>query len=151
MPGSASEAVNILLVEDDEIDVEIIKRRFHKENITNPLWHATSGVEALKLLRGQNNDKVTRPYMMLVDINMPMMNGMELLKALREDDELKQSIVFILTTSDRDKDRSDAYNLNAAGYFLKDDLDELIQMLNHYWQINKFPINGNKSGFSSRE
>jgi CheY-like chemotaxis protein len=144
----SAEAINILLVEDDAVDVEIVKRRFKKENIANPLLHAASGVEALELLRGQNDrPKLAQPYVMLVDINMPMMNGMELLQALREDEQLKRSIVFILTTSDRDVDRNEAYNLNAAGYFLKDDLDELIVMLGHYWQINKFPEETSKKPF----
>ena len=143
--NASSEAINVLLVEDDQIDVEIIKRRFKREHISNPLFHAADGQEALQLMRGQNdNQKFTQPFVMLVDINMPMMNGMELLKAIREDEKLKQSIVFILTTSDRDEDRREAYNLNAAGYFLKDDLDELILMLNHYWHINKFPGSGSE-------
>lgn len=141
------EAIKIILVEDDEIDVEILRRRFEKENITNPVFVASNGVSALEMLRNARNGdkKLTQPYIMLLDINMPKMSGMELLKALREDEELKQSIVFILTTSAREQDKMEAYNLNAAGYFLKDDLDDLISLLNVYWQINKFPSISGKS------
>jgi len=70
---------------------------------------------------------------------MPRMDGMELLQELRADDSLKQSIVFMLTTSDRDRDVARAYEHNVAGYFLKDDLSPLIQTLSPYCQGNTFP------------
>lgn len=132
--------INILLVEDDDIDVMTLKRKFKKGNINNPIYHAASGVEALKILRGEDEtQKPNGPVIMLTDVNLPRMNGLELLKELRSDDKLKESIVFMLTTSPRDEDVISAYRLNVAGYFLKENLDQMIEMLRMYWQINEFP------------
>jgi len=134
------ETVNVLVVEDDEIDVELLRRLFKKHDIKNPLYHARNGLVGLELIRGQNNDeKVTRPFIILLDINMPMMNGMEMLEEIRQDEKLKDSIVFILTTSPREEDKERAYRLNVAGYFLKQDVSSLIDMLGLYWRLNEFP------------
>ncbi len=140
--GDMREVVNILIVEDDEIDVESLKRLFDKKDIKNPIYRASNGVEALEIMRGENNrDKVPKPYVVLLDINMPLMNGIELLKELRNDENLKDSVVFILTTSPRDEDKSISYQLNVAGYFLKQDIKELVNLLSLYWQLNEFPEN----------
>jgi CheY-like chemotaxis protein len=134
------EAVNVLMVEDDDIDVESLKRLFQKNGIKNPIYHAANGIEALEIMRGENNkDKVPKPYIVLLDINMPMMNGIELLKEVRKDEELKDSVVFVLTTSPREEDINTTYQLNVAGYFLKKDIKELINLLNLYWTLNEFP------------
>lgn len=134
------EIVNILMVEDDDIDVEALKRLFSKNGIKNPIYHAANGVEALEIMRGENNkDKLPKPYIVLLDINMPMMNGIELLKEVRSDQELKDSVIFILTTSPRDEDINTTYKLNIAGYFLKQDVKELISLLSLYWTLNEFP------------
>jgi CheY-like chemotaxis protein len=135
-----AENVNVLLVEDDDVDVEVVRRAFKKHNIKNPVYHAISGIEALDILRGKNQkEKLPHPYIMLVDINMPQMNGLEFLRAVRADEELKQSIAFILTTSARDTDVAAAYDLNAAGYFLKDNMQNLVDLFSVYQQINRFP------------
>jgi CheY-like chemotaxis protein len=140
MFSNMPENVNVLLVEDDEIDVEAVKREFKKRNIKNPLYHATCGVDALEMLRGENQkQKLPRPFVMLVDINMPKMNGLDFLREVRNDNNLKESIAFILTTSARDVDVEAAYKLNAAGYFLKDNVNDLVDILSVYRQINKFP------------
>jgi CheY-like chemotaxis protein len=140
MNAALSEDVNVLLVEDDEVDVEVVKRAFKKHDIRNPVYHATSGVEALDMLRGDNHRiKLPHPYVMLVDINMPLMNGLDFLRAVRGDEGLKRSIAFILTTSARDTDIATAYELNAAGYFLKDNMQKLVDLFSVYQQINKFP------------
>lgn len=134
------EVVNILVVEDDEIDVEFLRRLLAKNAIKNPVYHAINGIEALEIMRGENEkDKVPKPFVVLLDINMPMMNGIEFLKELRSDEHLKDSVVFILTTSPRDEDKNNAYQLNVAGYFLKKDVKELISLLSLYWQFNEFP------------
>jgi CheY-like chemotaxis protein len=134
------ENINVLLVEDDEVDVEAVKREFKKHGIKNPVHHALCGIDALEILRGENQkSKLPRPYVMLVDINMPKMNGLDFLKEVRNDESLKESIAFILTTSARDVDINAAYELNAAGYFLKDNMHELVNMLSVYQQINQFP------------
>src|SRR5690242_7516296 len=100
--GDMREVVNILVVEDDEIDVEFLRRLLAKNAIKNPVYHAINGIEALEIMRGENEkDKVPKPFVVLLDINMPMMNGIEFLKELRSDDSLKDSVVFVLTTSPR--------------------------------------------------
>jgi CheY-like chemotaxis protein len=108
--------VNILLVEDDEVDVMNVKRAFTKNNIKNELFVAGNGVEALEMLR---SDTVPLPRIIILDINMPKMNGIEFLKVLREDESLKNISVFVMTTSNEDSDKINAYNLNVAGYILK--------------------------------
>ncbi|HBP87203.1 MAG TPA: two-component system response regulator [Nitrospiraceae bacterium] len=133
------ETVHVLVVEDDEIDVEVVRRKFKKQNMTNPLFHAFCGVDALAILRGENEDqKISQPCILLVDINMPRMNGLEFLAEVRRDEKLKKNVAFILTTSARGADIDAAYELNVAGYFLKDDLDKLTEMLRYYREINKF-------------
>ena len=138
--GKTNAAVSLLIADDDEMDVELMKRFFRKENISNPIIHASNGVEALEILRGENGrEKLARPFIIVMDINMPMMNGMEMLREIRRDEELKNSVVFILTTSPREEDKEAAYLLNIAGYFLKKDVNSLLHMLHLYWDINSFP------------
>jgi CheY-like chemotaxis protein len=108
--------VNILLVEDDEVDVMNVKRAFSKNNIKNELFVAGNGVEALDMLR---SSIVPLPRIIILDINMPKMNGIEFLKHLRDDETLKNISVFVMTTSNEDSDKINAYNLNVAGYILK--------------------------------
>ncbi|MBE9207683.1 response regulator [Nostoc sp. LEGE 06077] len=114
--------INILLVEDDEVDVMNVKRAFKKVNITNPLYLASDGLEALAILRG-NPDKYPQlppeRRLILLDLNMPKMNGIEFLQELRADPELCTTPVVVMTTSNQDQDRVQAYNLNVAGYILK--------------------------------
>ena len=134
------EMVNILIVEDDDVDVEFLRRLLSKRDIKNPVYRAANGVEALQIMRGEsNNAKVPKPFVVLLDINMPLMNGIEMLRELRNDDELKHTVVFMLTTSPREEDKITAYQLNVAGYFLKKDMKELINLLSLYWQLNEFP------------
>jgi CheY-like chemotaxis protein len=134
------DVVNILVVEDDEVDVESLKRIFAKKEIKNPVFYASNGIEALNIMRGENNQaKVPKPYIVLLDINMPMMNGIEMLNELRNDEQLKDSVVFILTTSPREEDKHTSYKLNVAGYFLKKDIKELVTLLSLYWELNEFP------------
>ena len=138
------ENIHILLVEDDEIDAEAIMRGFRAQRIANPFTVVSDGVEALAALRGENGSvPVPRPYLILLDINMPRMNGIEFLGALRDDPQLRKSIVFVLTTSDRDEDIVAAYDKHIAGYLLKShagrDFVNLITMLDSYWRIVQFP------------
>jgi len=134
------EVVNILVVEDDEIDVEALKRLFAKRDIKNPVYYAANGLEGLEIMRGENSKaKVPKPFIVLLDINMPMMNGIEMLRELRADESLRDTVVFVLTTSPRDEDKASSYQLNVAGYFLKKDVKELVSLLSLYWQLNEFP------------
>lgn len=127
----------ILLVEDDEIDSEAVRRALKKAEIDNPLRIAPDGVEALRILN--HNGTMTQPCVMLVDINMPRMNGFELLRALRQNEATKQNVVFILTTSNREDDKKMAFDLQAAGYILKDDLGVMAELIQRYCRINRFP------------
>lgn len=137
--------INILLVEDDDGDAKAVKRAFKSEKIANNLVRAIDGVEALEFLRGTNgNEKLKKPYLLLVDLNMPRMDGISLVKELRKDDALKDTIIFILTTSKKDEDMAAAYNLNVAGYILKEtagkDFMQIPELLDCYWRIVEIPL-----------
>jgi CheY-like chemotaxis protein len=129
----------ILLVEDDEIDAEVVRRALKKQCISGPLLHARDGVEALEALTGKIDAKISQPCLILLDINMPRMNGLEFLEEIRSNVNLKQNIAIILTTSARNEDKITAYNLNVAGYVLKENMNSLVEMLNQYCQINEMP------------
>jgi CheY-like chemotaxis protein len=138
--------INILLVEDDEVDIMNVKRAFKKYKITNPLYIAGNGIEALAMLRSsttQTSPVPAKRRLILLDLNMPKMNGLEFLQELRQDRELKRTPVIVLTTSDEDKDRIEAYNLNVAGYILKpvtfSNFAEVMVALNKYWALCEMP------------
>lgn len=112
--------MNILLVEDDDVAAEGVVRSLHKHNLAFPVVLAEDGLEALHILRNQNpHKKLQKPYLILLDLNMPRMNGFELLEEIRTDDALKDSVIFVLTTSNADSDRTQAYHKNIAGYMVK--------------------------------
>ena len=133
--------LNILLVEDDEVDVMTVKRAFAKNNISNPLFVASNGLEALELLRKENIPGKRR--LILLDVNMPKMNGIEFLRELRKDPALQQSSVVVLTTSNEERDRVEAYKLNVAGYLLKPvtftQFAEVMSTINKYWALMEMP------------
>ena len=138
--------VNILLVEDDEVDVMNVRRAFKRNRITNPLFVAGNGLEALAMLRGQVEDRPKMPdtrRIILRDINMPKMNGIEFLQEFRQDPALAPTPVIVLTTSDEDQDRIEAYKLNVAGYILKpvtfSSFAEVMAALNNYWTLCEMP------------
>lgn len=134
--------LNILLVEDDEVDIMTVRRAFKKGNITNPLYIAGNGIEALALLRGNPGEPSLIPperRLILLDLNMPKMNGLEFLQELRADSALAHIPVVVLTTSNEERDRVHAYDLNVAGYMLKpvtfSTFVELMITLNKYWTL----------------
>jgi CheY-like chemotaxis protein len=133
--------LNILLVEDDEVDVMNVRRAFQKNNIANPLFVAGNGREALEQLRGGQIPRDRR--IVLLDLNMPQMNGIEFLRALRADPELNVTPVIVLTTSNDERDRIEAYHLNVAGYLLKPvtfpNFCEVMTALNKYWALVELP------------
>ncbi|HEX8673895.1 MAG TPA: response regulator [Longimicrobium sp.] len=133
--------LNILLVEDDEVDVMNIRRAFKKGNISNPLFVAGNGLEALDMLRGDELPRTRR--LVLLDLNMPRMNGIEFLRELRADPELSPTPVVVLTTSDAERDKVEAYNLHVAGYLLKpvtfSNFCETMASLNKYWALVEMP------------
>jgi len=132
--------VTILLVEDDDVDAQGIMRSFKKRKIGNNIVRARDGVEALEML---NNGEVSHPNIILLDLQMPRMNGLEFLTKIRKDDKLKSSVIFILTTSKADSDIVASYEQFVAGYFVKDDVgsnfSDMIDMLEGYWKIAYLP------------
>ena len=134
--------INILLVEDDEIDVMNVKRAFKKNNISNPLHVCGNGVDALEYLRSIDST-ANLPRIILLDINMPRMGGIEFLTNLRQDNRLKHISVFVITTSNEEQDKVNAYQLNVAGYILKplsiESFISSVAMLNNYWMLCEYP------------
>jgi len=134
-------ALHILLVEDDDVDVMNVRRAFQRNNISNPLHVASNGLEALQMLRSGQIPGDRR--LILLDLNMPKMNGIEFLRELRADPQLAHAPVVILTTSNDERDKVDAYNLNVAGYLLKPvtfgNFVDLMSALNKYWTLVELP------------
>lgn len=140
----SSQALTIFLVEDDDIDAEAVTRAFRKQRIANPVVRARDGIEAMVMLHDNNPEPaVPRPYVILLDLKMPRMDGIEFLEELRKDPALRRSIVFVLTTSNDERDKWAAYDKNIAGYLVKarvgKDFINLVNMLDHYWRYIEFP------------
>lgn len=137
--------INILHVEDDEVDAMVMQRALKKTNLTYKLHHAKNGLLALDMLRGTNGyEKINpRPNIILLDLNMPQMSGLEFLKDLRADEELKPISVYVLSTSNDDQDRVQAYKYNVAGYIIKplslESYVEAISILNNFWSLIEQP------------
>jgi CheY-like chemotaxis protein len=133
--------LNILLIDDDELDVMNVQRAFRKNNIQNPLFVAHDGVEGLQRLRDGSVPDDRR--LVLLDLNMPRMSGIEFLREVRADPILKNTTVVVLTTSAEDRDRVEAYDLNVAGYIIKPvtllAFIEIMATLNKYWTVNELP------------
>lgn len=112
--------VNLLLVDDDDVAAEAVVRSLRKHAMDFPITLARDGMEALEILHHTHPDlMIEKPYLILLDLNMPRMNGFEFLQEIRSDKKLHDSIVFVLTTSDADSDKARAYNENIAGYMVK--------------------------------
>lgn len=133
--------LNILVVDDDQVDVMNVQRAFKKGNIPNPLFVASDGIQGLEVLRGGEFPKANR--LVLLDLNMPRMNGIEFLRELRADPDLKATTVVVLTTSNDTRDKIEAYNLNVAGYLTKPvtfgSFVDLMITLNKYWMLVELP------------
>jgi len=141
----ASRPVSILLVEDDQIDAKAFLRAMARARIGNPVTVARDGVEAWQILKGDGDTApFPRPNLVVMDVNMPRMNGIELLRRIRADAELRDLIVFVLTTSDDDRDKVEAYQLNVAGYMLKTDMGagflRAVELVDNYWRVVELPV-----------
>jgi CheY-like chemotaxis protein len=130
----------ILLVEDDSVDAMTVKRALKDLNVTNPLVHTVNGEEALNHLRDESNGN---PCVILLDLNMPKMNGVEFLKAVKADDALKSIPVVVFTTSQEEQDVIDSFKLNAAGYIVKPadykKFVEAVKAVDLYWTLSEVP------------
>jgi CheY-like chemotaxis protein len=140
--------LSILLVEDDEVDVMNVQRALKKNSATSTLYRAANGIEALTMLRtnsqiAQGNKGNNSRLLILLDLNMPKMGGIEFLKELRSDPTLHQLPVVVLTTSMQDSDLTAAYEYNVAGYIVKpitfSSFVETIDVLNRYWSLCEMP------------
>ena len=136
--------VTILLVEDDDADAKAVRRAFRMAHVPNPIRRAVDGLEALEILKGEGGvDKLGRPYLLLTDLNMPRLNGVEFIRSIREDLNLRDTIVFMLTTSNREEDRAACYGLHVAGYILKEtagaDFTDLVSMLEAFSRVVEMP------------
>jgi CheY-like chemotaxis protein len=137
-------AVTILLVEDDDIDAETVARGLAGAKIVNPLVRVRDGVEALDALLGRNGkQKLQPPYLLLVDIRMPRLDGLGLIREIRRNQTLQRTIIFVLTTSASDRDRIAAYDEHVAGYIVKSNTQDqflrLARMLEYYLLIVEQP------------
>jgi CheY-like chemotaxis protein len=135
--------INILLVEDDDIDIMNVKRAFKKNNVQNPLMVAEDGLKALEMLKALKDNNQPIPKIILLDLNMPRMGGIEFLTELRKDEGLKDISVFVMTTSSEETDIVDAYRLNVAGYIVKplsiETFINAVSTLNNYWTLCEYP------------
>jgi CheY-like chemotaxis protein len=129
----------VLLVEDDKVDVMTVKRALSDLKITNPLVVKYNGLEALEYLK----QTAEYPCIVLLDLNMPKMNGIEFLEVVKKDDLLRKIPVVVLTTSNAEKDKTESFNLSVAGYMLKPvdykQFVEVIKDINLYWTISEVP------------
>jgi CheY-like chemotaxis protein len=132
---------HILLVDDDEVDVMNVQRALLKNHIANPVHIATNGVEALEKLRDGSIPSPRR--LVLLDLNMPKMNGIEFLRELRADPQLRATSVVVLTTSNEQRDKVEAFELNVAGYMIKPvtfaKFVEIMATINRYWLLVEMP------------
>lgn len=130
----------ILLVEDDEVDVMTIRRALKDVKVLNPLTVAGNGEEALEYLRDPGK---TRPCVILLDLNMPRMNGIEFLKERGTNAMLKSIPVVVLTSSREEQDMVQSFSLGVAGYMLKPvdyrQFVETIRVIDLYWTLSQFP------------
>ncbi len=136
--------VHVLLLEDDSLDVEAVHRAFKKARIANTVSVASDGVQGLEMLRGEGgHTPIPKPYIVILDLNMPRMDGIEFLEELRKDPEHHDAVVFVLTTSKADEDRAASYDKNVAGYIVKSNVGQgflnVTEMLDHYWRVVMLP------------
>jgi len=128
----------ILLVDDDRVDVMTTKRALKDINVTNPVYTARNGEEALELLR---DGKTEKPGVILLDLNMPRMNGIEFLRVIKNDDSLKRIPVVVLTTSKEEENKVGSFSLGVAGYMIKPvdyiKFVEVIRTINMYWTLSE--------------
>ncbi len=130
----------LLLVEDDQVDVMTVKRALKEINVVNPVVNLENGEDALAYLRDPGKEK---PCIILLDLNMPVMNGLEFLKVIKSDNDLRRYPVIVLTTSEEQQDKLNSFNLGVAGYMTKPvdyrQFVEVIRSIDRYWTISEMP------------
>ena len=135
--------LDVLVVDDDELTAEVLERAIKKVSGDFRIVVANDGRDGLDVLYGKTDRRVARPFVILLDLNMPTMNGFEFLEELRKSPNIRDSIVFVLTTSDADSDRSKAYHELIAGYMVKSavgpQFSRLAVMLQQYAAAVRLP------------
>ncbi len=131
----------ILLVEDDHVDVMTVMRALKEIKVTNPVVNLENGEEALKYLRDPKNKQ---PCIILLDLNMPIMNGIEFLQVVKHDPVLRRIPAVVLTTSEEQQDKVNSFDLGVAGYMAKPvdyrQFVEVMRTINAYWTISEVPL-----------
>lgn len=139
----STQPVRILLIEDDEVDAMAVERAFRKNRILNEIVRARDGLEGLEKLQELRSAPGSTGVIVLLDLNMPRLNGIQFLEKMRTDPQLKGTVVFVLTTSEDDRDKAAAYDNFVAGYMVKShvgrDFLNLMTMLDAYWRVVEFP------------
>lgn len=129
---------SILLVEDDIVDMMSVKRALKDINVTNPLYHVENGIEALEYLADKEKP---RPTIILLDLNMPKMGGIEFLSIMKKDESIRRIPVIVLTTSRAEYDKVQSYDLGVAGYMIKPvdyhQFMEVIRAMCMYWTLSE--------------
>ncbi len=132
---------SILLVEDDQVDVMTVMRALNEIKVTNPVVNLENGEEALRYLRDPGKDK---PCIILLDLNMPIMNGIEFLQVMKQDARLRRIPVVVLTTSEEQQDKINSFDLGVAGYMAKPvdyrQFVEVMRTIDAYWTISEVPL-----------
>ncbi len=133
----------ILLVEDDRVDVLTVQRALKELDVANPLVSTGDGEEALEYLY---NHATTKPCVILLDLNMPRMSGMEFMEIAKSDESLRTIPIIIFTTSNTEQDIAKSFELGAAGYMVKSvdygKFIEMIKTIDSYWSLSKLPSDG---------
>jgi len=129
-----------MIVDDDDVDVMTTKRALKEIKVTNPIYIARNGEEALEMLR---SEKVNKPGLILLDLNMPRMGGIEFLRVIKHDEELKMIPVVVMTTSIEEENRVESFNLGVAGYMVKPieyiRFVEVVKIIDLYWTLSELP------------
>jgi CheY-like chemotaxis protein len=130
----------LLLVEDDDLDAKTVQRALKELHVTNPLARVTNGEEALSWLRNPGNGK---PGLILLDLNMPVMDGIEFLQVAKGDEHLRLIPVVVLTTSRQESDKLTSFDLSVAGYMVKPvdymQFVEVVRTITLYWTLSETP------------
>ena len=133
----------ILLVEDDRVDAMTLKRALNDQKVISPLVQVTNGEEAIEYLRNGGNQE---PCLILLDLNMPKMNGIEFLKIVKADETLKKIPIVVLTTSAEERDIAESFERGAAGYMVKsvdyEKFVEIVRAIDAYWSLSELPNRG---------
>lgn len=132
--------IRILAVEDDEVDAEFLQRSFQARATSYTLTVMTDAPAALHYLRTEASSSSLFPHLILLDLNLPGMDGLTFLRTLRQDPPISCPLIFVVTTSNLDSDKTAAYQAGVAGYVLKENITAFVQWLDTYCTLVEFPL-----------